>query len=561
MNDLRSEFQRLEKEGYLGDPEGEDAYAYLRASSERQVEQGSSFTRQIENIHLTAERDGLRVSLTHIYFDDGYTGFEFEHRPALLKLRHEVATKKRAGHLIIEDIDRLSRNADWQQGFLLEEFARHEVEVHFFINPGSQLERYVRGYIAQEGMKKDRERMRMGVIYKAMSGKVTAKRPLFGYKITHPQESYYEINPEEAEIVRLMFETLIEKGWSVQKIAQYLNDNHIPTKFTGGVWAASTIYRLFKNPVYKGKFYANKHLQEITGHRENGKPKRSSKLRPKEEWIEVPVPPIVTEAEWELAQEILKKNAKTSTRNSKKGEWLLSGFTRCGICRVFTLSAIVGGTKNTRIRYYGCYSSSSEKSRLKTSPCRSPYIHADLLERRVWEEIEQVIYNPKRILKRLEEREKEKEQEDTGKQIEFVDRQVAGLDKEKEKLEAAYNRDIYTLDEFSEKMKNLKARKKALIDSRKRLEERLAEIHNFEEQKKIVLAALTKVKQEIERAKEESRPSREIPFELKRRILSLLVKVIWVNTVERTFEIVGEIKGSYSIDDADFAFTSARIWR
>ena len=165
MNDLAIEFQRLSVEGYLGDLKGEEAYAYLRASSERQVEQGSSFTRQIANVHLTAQRDSLRVPFALISFDDGYTGFEFEHRPALLRLRHEVATNRRANHLILEDIDRLSRNADWQQGFLLEEFARHGVDVHFYISPGSQLERYVRGYIAQEGMKKDRERMKTSFVY------------------------------------------------------------------------------------------------------------------------------------------------------------------------------------------------------------------------------------------------------------------------------------------------------------------------------------------------------------------------------------------------------------
>src|SRR5436190_451614 len=114
MNDLRGEFARHAAKGYLGDPEGEDAYAYLRASSERQVEEGSSFPRQIGNVHKAAKRDKLRIPFDLILFDDGFSGFEFEHRPALLKLRYEVSTQPRAHHLIIEDIDRLSRNADWQ---------------------------------------------------------------------------------------------------------------------------------------------------------------------------------------------------------------------------------------------------------------------------------------------------------------------------------------------------------------------------------------------------------------------------------------------------------------
>ena len=154
----------------LGDPTGQDAYAYLRASSEKQVEEGSSFSRQIENIDKAAQRDHLRIAFDLIFFDDGFSGFEFEHRPALLRLRHEAKTKPQAQHLVIEDIDRLSRNADWQQGYLIEEFARLSIQVHFFISPGSQLERYVRGYVAQEGMK-DLERMRQGQLLRRWTAK------------------------------------------------------------------------------------------------------------------------------------------------------------------------------------------------------------------------------------------------------------------------------------------------------------------------------------------------------------------------------------------------------
>ena len=73
MNDLKAEFTKHAVNGYLGSFEGADSYAYLRASSERQVEEGSSFPRQILNIGKAALRENLRVPFELIFFDDGYT--------------------------------------------------------------------------------------------------------------------------------------------------------------------------------------------------------------------------------------------------------------------------------------------------------------------------------------------------------------------------------------------------------------------------------------------------------------------------------------------------------
>ena len=250
MNDLKKEFAKYASRGYLGNPLGEDAYAYLRASSERQVEEGTSFSRQIQTIHMTAERNNLRTPFELIFFDDGYTGFEFEHRPALLKLLYEVKSNTRASHLILEDIDRLSRNADWQQGFLLEEFSRRNIKIHFYINPGSALERYVRGYMAQEEMRKAKERMILGNKHKAMSGKVTAKRPRYGYVIT--KDSRYAFHPEESKIMRWVYEQLIYHGRTLHQIAKKMNAQGIPTRFKPGFWSPATLYQLVKSTVYKG---------------------------------------------------------------------------------------------------------------------------------------------------------------------------------------------------------------------------------------------------------------------------------------------------------------------
>lgn len=575
VNDLKAEFYKLASDGYLGEPDGLDSYAYLRASSERQVEEGSSFPRQLESIHKAAKRDGLRVPFDLVFFDDGFTGFEFEHRPALLRLRHETKTAPRAHHLVIEDIDRLSRNADWQQGFLIEELSRHHIEIHFYINPGSQLERYVRGYIAQEGMKKDIERMKMGNLYKAMDGKVTARRPRFGYIKTHPKDSYYVLHPEESKIMRAIYEKIIYEGQTLHQIAKWMNDTEIPTRFKTGFWTASTLYILVKSTVYKGVFYANRNYHVPTGQfNEKGRPKRTNKIRPKEEWIEVEVPAIVTPAEWDMSQEVLRRNAKRSTRNGEKNSWLLQGFVKCAICKDFAYVGNVGNTKKNPRRYYFCNSRSSEKSRKLDTACRSPYVYADELERRVWEEIETIIYDPTIVIRRFDERANEEFTAGYQAQLDYIDRQLAGLAVEKTKYEAAYQRDIYTLDEFEVKMKDLRGKVKTMEVSRAKVEAMIAETHSIEQKKEVVIKALSKIREQVDKAKSEKRQPEEIPFELKRKILASLVEVIWVNSFDRTFTIQGEISGVFALDDESvqysppqggenggFGFTSTPIWR
>ena len=44
----------------------------------------------------------------------------------------------------------------------VEKFSRRNMEIHFFRDPDSSLERYIHGYVAQEEMRKARERLLLG---------------------------------------------------------------------------------------------------------------------------------------------------------------------------------------------------------------------------------------------------------------------------------------------------------------------------------------------------------------------------------------------------------------
>jgi DNA repair exonuclease SbcCD ATPase subunit len=212
----------------------------------------------------------------------------------------------------------------------------------------------------------------------------------------------------------------------------------------------------------------------------------------------------------------------------------------------------LAGTKHFPHRYYKCGSRGSYKARNIGTACGTPSIRAEELERRVWDEIEKVIYDPQIVVKRLEERESEERRQGYEEQMGFVDAQISELLKERAKFEAAFQHDIYTLDEFAEKMKDVRARMQTLEFSKSKLQAKINETQSIEEQKKVVLAGLERIRQEIEQARQAGRTPNEIPFLLKRRIVTHMVDVIYVDADKREFTIEGEIEGTFPIDVDDF---------
>lgn len=70
----------------------------------------------------------------------------------------------------MEELDRLSRHADWHQGFLLEEMERHGIVPVFWKSFTNRVERAVIGAIAQDGMEQAKRRMMEGNLHKARRG-------------------------------------------------------------------------------------------------------------------------------------------------------------------------------------------------------------------------------------------------------------------------------------------------------------------------------------------------------------------------------------------------------
>ena len=107
----------------------------------------------------------------------------------------------------------------------------------------------------------------------------------------------------------------------------------------------------------------------------------------REEWIEISVPPIVTEDVWQRAQERLEMNRKFASRNNKRHFYLLRSLLVCGICG----RTLAGRTSNGRV-YYSC--TNRGKHRDPDVPPHACSIAGRVVEALVWEAACELLRNP-----------------------------------------------------------------------------------------------------------------------------------------------------------------------
>lgn len=558
---FKTEFDALAKGGVIGHPQGQPALGYLRVSSAGQADEGrSGLPRQMMHIHEVAFEHRLKISWQHIFADDD-SGFEFDNRPNLSRLRKAYKASTRQAHaVVIEDLDRLSRNADWHQGFLLDEMKQYGVETLFWKKFSSRIERAVMGAIAQDGMEQAKRRMAEGNIHKAKSGRVTARVPAFGYKLvdskgregeTAKKDSHYAIHEEEAQIVRLIYKQVIQ-GHPLRGLARMLQEKYPPPRNASN-WEGRALYNLIRNPAYKGEFAANRRTEvkvpvtvntgSLTGPVVKMVKKRVA--RPKEEWIIVPVPAIVSKEEWDLANKLLRTNRKTSKR-SAKSKYLLTGLIRCARCgynysghrRIYHRKD--GG--KTITSGYGCNAKSSRVPAFKERvQCDSSQISSKVLDPAVWQIVYQVLLDPQILLTALEKEFMGERNEQTSRQIDFLESQIKAAENEDEKLYKAYMAGVFDEVEFAERRKLVKKKAEKLRQELAQLNGSLISPENFEARKQTILL--------ICQTAQENGLAEDAPFDVKKRIIKTVVTKVTLDTVERWFELEGIIQGRYPLPE------------
>jgi site-specific DNA recombinase len=559
---FKNEFDVFATDGAIGHPNGELAYGYLRVSSAGQADEGQSgLPRQIMHVHEAALKNGLKIPWDYLYADDD-SGFDFADRPDLSRLRHEYKSPtRRAGAVVMEHLDRLSRNADWHQGYLLEEMKQYGLRAVFWKQFSSRIERAVMGAIAQDGMEQAKQRMADGTIHKARGGRVTAKTPAYGYKLVDSfgreggaakNDTHYAIRENEASVVRFVFSKVIE-GYGLRQIGILLEGQYPPPKKFSH-WESRMLKIMVQNPVYKGEFAAHRsqQIKITTGNHPMsltetvGRTVSRKILRPPEEWIIVPVPAIVTPEEWTLANQILGQKYQMTPRNANQS-YLLAGLLwcatcnySCGGCTKKYLKKPRNSEERTEILrvYYRCASNRSRMPAIrKKIGCNQKSITAHILDQVVWSVVCQVLLHPHILFGALEREFKSDKNQQIQNQITFLETQIREANLEDEKLYRAYLSGAFDEVEYGEYRKTLKENKQKFSEEIIRLHDHLMTVEQFEERKREILMICQNAI--------ENGLAMDAPFDVKKRIIHTIVDHITLNVIEGWFELDGVFQGKY----------------
>lgn len=204
------------------------------------------------------------------------------------------------------------------------------------------------------------ERVKTGMRLKAMRGLGMGKPP-FGYRIGLDRR--FEIVPEEAAIVQLIFRLYVEEKLGIRLIARHVNERGLRTR-SGRRWSVVSIRDILKNRSYLGT-YSRFGIRVPGNH-----------------------PPIIRSELFRRVQQRL--GARRRPAGKTTSPFLLSGLLYCGYCgnRMIGVSRHQtwvrrsdGSKASGHYRYYQC------ASRTNQSVCQYHTKRTDALEDQVLSEL------------------------------------------------------------------------------------------------------------------------------------------------------------------------------
>src|SRR3990172_501172 len=223
---------------------------------------------------------------------------------------------------------------------------------------------------------------------------------------------------------------------------------------------------MLRNPAYCGRAAFGKTRQSderpkvtrpVRGRGARGSVHFSTRDCPRDQWIEIPVPPLVSEELFDLAARRLEDNKRFASRRTKEPS-LLQGLAACQSCG-YSYYRTSTRTRKRRLYYYRCLGSDDyryEQGRV----CSNPPVRQDYLDEVVWNHVTALLTDPQRIRAELERRLEElRATSPITAQKAQLERELRRTERAIHRLVEAYQEELIALDELRRRTPEL--RKKA----------------------------------------------------------------------------------------------------
>ena len=462
-------------------PVPERTVLYARVSTREQARHGYSLAQQLEALRERAARAGYEV-LEEVT-DPGESGASLL-RPGMDVVRDLVAAEG-VSAVLAQDADRVSREPEHLL-LLRREFAARGCRIELLSD-----ESVDSGRLAGYERAKLTERSRRGKLRKAREGKVVGgPKPNFGFRFNGARDGY-RVYEQEMRVVRRIFRMVGTEGQALNAVKRALEAEGVPTPSGKRRWLTHVIRGFILNDVYRphpfgevsgmvapevaarldpdgcyGVWWFNRErwtrrrIAEASG---DGRVYRWSVdgvLKPKEEWIAVPVPDSgICRTVVDAARRAVLANAPNSSSGDRF--WELSGILRCGACGRRMRTSVARKPARSYF-YYACALHHDERD---ACPNRRSY-RADALEPAVRRLVVGLLADPARVsagLETLVRRERGAARGGPGPEEEWLGRLVE-TDRTRGRLQQMTARGLMTLDELGAALEELELSRGTLLE-------------------------------------------------------------------------------------------------
>ncbi len=424
------------------------AYGYVRVSTDKQEELSPDSQEKL--LRDYAKKHDM--ILLNIFFELGVSGRKAEKRPEFQKMISSAKSKEHpVDAILVWKYSRFARNQEESIVYKSLLKKQNNVDVISVSEPlidgpfGSLIERIIEWMDEYYSIRLSGEVFR-GMKENALRGKYQARPPL-GYRIVERGKPPV-IVPEEAEIVKTIFLKYTEEHLSFFDIARYLNQLGCKTSH-GKNFETRSIEYILKNPMYCGMLRWNRTTNE------------TNEIKKESEWIitEGEQEAIISKELFEAAQKRFQSvyKPKGSRPSSTYKHWL-SGLLKCPSCGRTLVATTLHRKNGEPYAYFQCYGYSKGKC---TANSR---VSSLLIGPTVLDALQQIL-DSKNISYSYVETDLSSKLDEKKLLLE----KLTQLDSKEQRIKAAYQDGIDSLDEYKEN-------KTALLEERKQLENQLLEL-------------------------------------------------------------------------------------